>query len=295
MADTDQSPAERLKIFISYARADSAALAEELVTGLELAGFEPYLDRHDIAAAEDWEARLGALIQSADTVVFIISPAAVKSERCAWEVELRRQARQAADPDPTDLDPGSARARSRRAGAAAAPELHFLQRRPVLPQAAHRIGDGAAAGCRMDSRAHAAERDRRPLAGQKPGGRRRRRSAAARRRPDRRHGLGRPAEGERAGDHGAAAIVSCRERILCGIACGSGAKAARRARAPDRRNGGRAASSPAFPAAHVRSAGGVAALVVLGTGAGLWSVFTSWQRADDRPLTVHRGDGRQEG
>ena len=74
MADTVTSPAERLKVFISYARADGAALAEDLVTGLELASFEPFLDRHDIAAAEDWEARLGALIQSADTVVFIISP-----------------------------------------------------------------------------------------------------------------------------------------------------------------------------------------------------------------------------
>jgi TIR domain len=87
MADTVQSPAEKLKVFISYARADGAALAEDLVTGLGLAGFAPFLDRHDIAAAEDWEARLGALIQSADTIVFIISPAAVKSERCAWEVD----------------------------------------------------------------------------------------------------------------------------------------------------------------------------------------------------------------
>jgi hypothetical protein len=33
-------------------------------------GFEPYLDKHDIAAGEDWEARLGRLIESADTVVF---------------------------------------------------------------------------------------------------------------------------------------------------------------------------------------------------------------------------------
>jgi hypothetical protein len=87
MADTVQSPAEKLKVFISYARADGAALAEDLVTGLGLAGFAPFLDRHDIAPAEDWEARLGGLIQSADTIVFIISPAAVKSERCAWEVE----------------------------------------------------------------------------------------------------------------------------------------------------------------------------------------------------------------
>jgi WD40 repeat protein len=87
MADTVQSAAEKLKVFISYARADGAALAEDLVTGLGLAGFAPFLDRHDIAAAEDWEARLGGLIQSADTIVFIITPTAVKSERCAWEVE----------------------------------------------------------------------------------------------------------------------------------------------------------------------------------------------------------------
>jgi|HubBroStandDraft_6_1064221.scaffolds.fasta_scaffold181760_2 hypothetical protein len=78
-----EPPAGKPRIFISYARSDSSALAEELAPGLEVAGFEPYLDRHDIAAAEDWEARLGGLIQSADTVVFILSPAAVKSERCA--------------------------------------------------------------------------------------------------------------------------------------------------------------------------------------------------------------------
>jgi len=87
MGNTTQNPIDRPRVFISYARADSSALAEELVTGLELAGFQPYLDRHDIAAAEEWEARLGALIQSADTVVFILSPAAVRSERCAWEAE----------------------------------------------------------------------------------------------------------------------------------------------------------------------------------------------------------------
>jgi len=82
-----ETTAEKPGIFISYARSDSSALAEELVTGLELAGFRPFLDRHDIAGAEDWEARLGALILGADTVVFILSPAAVRSERCAWEVE----------------------------------------------------------------------------------------------------------------------------------------------------------------------------------------------------------------
>jgi hypothetical protein len=41
-------------------------------------------NRHDIAAGEAWETRLGGLIREADTVVFVISPEAIKSERCAW-------------------------------------------------------------------------------------------------------------------------------------------------------------------------------------------------------------------
>src|SRR6266446_5266992 len=78
---------EKLKVFISYSRRDSAAFADELVAGLELAGFAPFLDRHDIAAGEDWEARLGGLIAQSDTVVFVVSPEAIKSERCTWEVD----------------------------------------------------------------------------------------------------------------------------------------------------------------------------------------------------------------
>jgi hypothetical protein len=72
MATRAESSAERPRIFISYARSDSSALAEELVAGLEVAGFEPYLDRHDIAVAEDWEKRLGGLIYTADTILFIL-------------------------------------------------------------------------------------------------------------------------------------------------------------------------------------------------------------------------------
>ena len=82
---------DTLRVFISYARRDGAVFAEELLHGLEVAGFDAFLDRHDIAAAEDWETRLGALIQSADTVVFVLTPAAAASERCAWEVDRAEQ------------------------------------------------------------------------------------------------------------------------------------------------------------------------------------------------------------
>lgn len=83
----DAGAREKLKVFISYSRKDSAAFADELVAGLELAGFAPFLDRHDIAAGEEWEARLGGLIELSDTLVFIVSPEAIKSDRCVWEVD----------------------------------------------------------------------------------------------------------------------------------------------------------------------------------------------------------------
>ena len=76
----------KLKVFISYSRRD-AAFASELLTGLEIAGFEPFLDTHDIAPGEPWEDRLGRLIESADTVVYVISPNSVGSAHCLWEVE----------------------------------------------------------------------------------------------------------------------------------------------------------------------------------------------------------------
>jgi hypothetical protein len=85
------SAGKKLKVFISYSRKDSSDFADELAAGLELAGFASFLDRHDIAAGEDWEARLGGLISEADTVVYVISPEAVKSERCAWELDKTTQ------------------------------------------------------------------------------------------------------------------------------------------------------------------------------------------------------------
>ena len=87
MASIAQSgTSDRLKVFISYSRRDSGEFADELLVGLELAGFAAFLDRHDIAAGEEWEVRLGALIRQADTVVYVISPESVKSPRCEWEV-----------------------------------------------------------------------------------------------------------------------------------------------------------------------------------------------------------------
>jgi formylglycine-generating enzyme required for sulfatase activity len=86
MASTGAAEPGRLRVFISYSRKDED-FTQDLLAGLRVAGFEPYLDKHDIAAGEDWEARLGRLIEAADSVVFVISPDAIASDRCAWEVE----------------------------------------------------------------------------------------------------------------------------------------------------------------------------------------------------------------
>src|SRR5215469_5090876 len=83
----DPGAGEKLKVFISYSRKDSAEFADELVAGLEYGGFASFLDRHDVAAGEDWEVRLGGRRILSNTVVFVVSPEAVKSERCVWEVE----------------------------------------------------------------------------------------------------------------------------------------------------------------------------------------------------------------
>ncbi len=83
MAD---EPKTRIKVFISYSRADKA-FASDLVLGLAACGFAPYIDRQDIAAGEDWEKRLAGLITEADSVVYVISPDSMKSPNCAEELQ----------------------------------------------------------------------------------------------------------------------------------------------------------------------------------------------------------------
>lgn len=73
------------RVFISYSRADQAA-AQRIRDALNMRGFEAFLDVHDIAPAEDWRRRLGALIRSAEKIVFLISPDSVASKICDWEV-----------------------------------------------------------------------------------------------------------------------------------------------------------------------------------------------------------------
>jgi hypothetical protein len=85
MVEASKREDEKLKVFVSYSR-DDLEIADQLVPALEALGFEPLIDREDISPAEDWQKRLGALIAEADTVAFLLSPSAVQSDRCEWEI-----------------------------------------------------------------------------------------------------------------------------------------------------------------------------------------------------------------
>ena len=86
---SDTAPDDKLKVFVSYSRAD-VAFADQLVLDLEQRGFEAILDRHNIDAAEAWKTRLGDLILSCDTVVFVLTPTSAASDICAWEVDYAK-------------------------------------------------------------------------------------------------------------------------------------------------------------------------------------------------------------
>ena len=66
------------RVFISYSRKD-AEKAERLRNALVASGFEAYLDKHDILPGEPWQERLTGLIEAADSVVFLPTPASVRS------------------------------------------------------------------------------------------------------------------------------------------------------------------------------------------------------------------------
>src|ERR1700720_2617826 len=74
----------KAKVFISYSRKD-LDFADRLDAALKQRGFEPLIDRNDIYAFEEWWRRVEELIARADTVIFILSPDAVRPESVAMK------------------------------------------------------------------------------------------------------------------------------------------------------------------------------------------------------------------
>ena len=78
------SQESKAQVFISYSRKD-LAFADRLDTALKARGFEPLIDRTDIYAFEEWWKRVEELIARADTVIFVLSPDAVRPESVAMK------------------------------------------------------------------------------------------------------------------------------------------------------------------------------------------------------------------
>src|SRR6516164_2474586 len=72
----------KAKVFISYSRKD-ITFADRLDAALKQRGFEPLIDRTDIYAFEEWWKRVEELIARADTVIFVLSPDAVRPDSVA--------------------------------------------------------------------------------------------------------------------------------------------------------------------------------------------------------------------
>jgi WD40 repeat protein len=76
----------KAKVFLSYARKD-IAFVDRLDAALTERGIDTLIDRTDIYAFEEWWPRIQALIARADTIVFVLSPDAVRTESvCQKEV-----------------------------------------------------------------------------------------------------------------------------------------------------------------------------------------------------------------
>ncbi len=85
-AEPARAAETKAKVFISYSHRDMA-FVDRIEPALKERGFEPLVDRAEIYAFEDWWKRLQALIERADTIVFVLSPDAVASREAMREVE----------------------------------------------------------------------------------------------------------------------------------------------------------------------------------------------------------------
>lgn len=72
-------------VFISYSRRDKA-FAQQVVTALTDQHYDVWVDFEDIPFATDWWEEICAGIESADAVIFIISPDSLESDYCRLEV-----------------------------------------------------------------------------------------------------------------------------------------------------------------------------------------------------------------
>jgi hypothetical protein len=73
------------RIFISYARAD-CRFVQELRATLVESGHEVWLDVDEIRPGDDWLAAIESAVEAVSSVVFVVSPDALRSDYCLHEL-----------------------------------------------------------------------------------------------------------------------------------------------------------------------------------------------------------------
>ncbi len=72
-----------LRVFLSYAHADTAALVARLEADLRAAGHDPWRDTAEIKFTDDWRAEIIRGLTATDLVFAVLSPAAVRERGVA--------------------------------------------------------------------------------------------------------------------------------------------------------------------------------------------------------------------
>jgi hypothetical protein len=79
------------QIFISYSRRD-ADVVENIVSELEAAGIDVWLDREDITPGKQWRRQIVEAIDTADAFVLNLSPNSAASDNVLKELNLAEEA-----------------------------------------------------------------------------------------------------------------------------------------------------------------------------------------------------------
>ena len=81
----------KVRLFISYGRADAEELAERLEADLSLLGFDVWRDRRQIRAGRAWDDQIEAGLRSSQLVVAVLTPHAVREQSiCRDELGFAR-------------------------------------------------------------------------------------------------------------------------------------------------------------------------------------------------------------
>jgi hypothetical protein len=89
--DSAEAIGNKVRLFLSYGRADAEELAERLEADLSLLGFDVWRDRRKIRSGREWDDQIEAGLRTSQLVVAVLTPHAVRQESvCRDELAFAR-------------------------------------------------------------------------------------------------------------------------------------------------------------------------------------------------------------